>query len=204
MEDLLGLSPPTRGSLWDLPFGGSPQGSIPAHTGEASGTCLSAETPKGLSPPTRGSRRVTVRLAECGGSIPAHTGKPAPCPGRCGALRVYPRPHGEAGLGRGAHAEPPGLSPPTRGSRRARSSGRRGTGSIPAHTGKPGSRSVRSSRLRVYPRPHGEALVGRRSRRAVIGLSPPTRGSPPEIEAASGSIRSIPAHTGKPFCGASG
>ena len=69
-------------------------------------------------------------------------------------------------------------------------------GSIPAHTGKP---AERVERLRVYPRPHGEALRGGCLCRTDMGLSPPTRGSRLGQGRRPRRAGSIPAHTGKPM-----
>ena len=53
-----------------------------------------------------------------------------------------------------------GLSPPTRGNRRARTSGDLGDGSIPAHAGEPRRSSSAEIYERLYPRPRGgTALV---------------------------------------------
>ena len=94
-----------------------------------------------------------------------------------------------------------GLSPPTRGSRGRRCAGVDRRRSIPAHTGKPMSRSRRRRRNGVYPRPHGEAgdVVAFSLREP--GLSPPTRGSRQEGRDAFHALGSIPAHTGKPWAG---
>ena len=91
-----------------------------------------------------------------------------------------------------------GLSPPTRGSRPGAGGLARRQGSIPAHTGKPGTSAPTRASRRVYPRPHGEAPKGKHSAKPVEGLSPPTRGS--HIHGLPGREcdRSIPAHTGKP------
>ena len=113
-------------------------------------------------------------------------------------MRVYPRPHGEAPPAGRQSGEAEGLSPPTRGSRRGRCSGRRYAGSIPAHTGKPQSALADGPDSRVYPRPHGEALARDVVALAGSGLSPPTRGSRAAGASRTAARRSIPAHTGKP------
>ena len=91
-----------------------------------------------------------------------------------------------------------GLSPPTRGSLREAGGGGLRCGSIPAHTGKPRAASTTCRRRRVYPRPHGEAVLTPADRMHLCGLSPPTRGSPLERAAREDGEGSIPAHTGKP------
>ena len=219
LSESLGLSPPTRGSpMHQIGSVGIP-GSIPAHTGKPALLDLDDEIARvyprphgeavrddacgtlvfGLSPPTRGSREERDRLVQCERSIPAHTGKPRPSRWQMSPGAVYPRPHGEASTGRAAIRRPRGLSPPTRGSPGREDGAVERQGSIPAHTGKPGTSSCRAAASRVYPRPHGEARPRCLHALAARGLSPPTRGSlskPFFHEPRSGSI---PAHTGKPL-----
>ena len=173
-------------------------GSIPAHTGKpmlgrgipCTGTVYPrthgealerqsiARVRSGLSPHTRGSPGRQLRGGANDGSIPAHTGKPESSTSIAHAPRVYPRTHGEA------HESPcrplsfSGLSPHTRGSRVSRGSGNGILGSIPAHTGKPRTRSGWRWTRRVYPRTHGEAVLRGPCGRLPGGLSPHTRGSP--------------------------
>ena len=93
---------------------------------------------------------------------------------------------------------PPGLSPPTRGSR-GRGLEREGRrGSIPAHAGKPEGPQRGLPPRPVYPRPRGEADSGSATRQVYDGLSPPTRGS--RVVQPGRRVRrgSIPAHAGKP------
>ena len=133
------------------------------------------------------------------GSIPAHTGKPAARPRRPCSTGVYPRPHGEA-LARDVVAlAGSGLSPPTRGSPRQAAVRIPGAGSIPAHTGKPPTKTGGRAGRRVYPRPHGEADRLKKLMIDAGGLSPPTRGSRPCEQRAAHRLGSIPAHTGKPI-----
>ena len=152
----------------------------------------------GLSPPTRGSHPPVPRRRSPRGSIPAHTGKPRRWTGGCWTRRVYPRPHGEAVFAGGTALTDDGLSPPTRGSLDDEREDARSAGSIPAHTGKPPRGLRYRDRAGVYPRPHGEATNGARSRWNDWGLSPPTRGSRHHAVPARGPSGSIPAHTGKP------
>ena len=152
----------------------------------------------GLSPPTRGSlpHRGSGRRGR--GSIPAHTGKPGRGNVRMWSSRVYPRPHGEAFLGGRGGRLGGGLSPPTRGSRRGHGRQPGNPGSIPAHTGKPFGPLGGRAAAGVYPRPHGEAHQEGGRLVAVLGLSPPTRGSRCSANGSAMCSRSIPAHTGKP------
>ena len=73
------------------------------------------------------------------GSIPAHTGKPQARRDSQQPHEVYPRTHGEAGIGISVSAPRWGLSPHTRGSPGVTTAMSGFFGSIPAHTGKPRS-----------------------------------------------------------------
>ena len=218
VEPARGLSPPTRGSPAGPAQHPPTVRSIPAHTGKPSPAVVAANSkrvyprphgeaagiadppmnPRGLSPPTRGSRTDLDGHGRRVRSIPAHTGKPSPAEAHQPTRRVYPRPHGEAGSTERPDRSPPGLSPPTRGSRRAPGRHDAAARSIPAHMGKPsnGLRSMCSSK--VYPRPHGEAPDRSFRRPASSGLSPPTRGSLSLVDDLDLQQGSIPAHTGKP------
>ena len=159
-KDVVGLSPPTRGSLGDRLEHRPVLGSIPAHTGKpppgSRRRTQSVVYPRphgealfgypvrinqaGLSPPTRGSRYAVGDGVVPERSIPAHTGKP-PLRSRDARSRaVYPRPHGEALEAVGNLRCARGLSPPTRGSPFALCPSSHTSGSIPAHTGKPWTR----------------------------------------------------------------
>ena len=213
-----GLSPPTRGSPIRPPPGHKTLRSIPAHAGEptpvadptaprqvyprprggAATVCRLYTFAKGLSPPTRGSPcRVAVSFS-AGGSIPAHAGEPNMIVAKGIAATVYPRPRGGA-LGRAEAAGGPfGLSPPTRGSRRAPAGRQRLPRSIPAHAGEPMWTPGGSTMSWVYPRPRGGAGGGVFTWLALHGLSPPTRGSHAAHAAFHSRRRSIPAHAGEP------
>ena len=110
----------------------------PRPRGEATMSARIGARGTGLSPPTRGSL-VDLPLGGLGTrSIPAHAGKPG-CAGRIlHGHEVYPRPRGEADGAVELRVVAPGLSPPTRGSRRPPWPGPWVEGSIPAHAGKPG------------------------------------------------------------------
>ena len=219
-----GLSPHTRGSPRLKNRCAVCTGSIPAHTGkpkpripaefgpkvyprthgEAGYEKLYAKAEEGLSPHTRGSLSSGPDRGRSPRSIPAHTGKPSsPRPGPC-ATRVYPRTHGEAYVAEPFYTTIPGLSPHTRGSHRRGDQRQRRKRSIPAHTGKPQSPSVRAAISTVYPRTHGEAPHPSTASSANRGLSPHTRGSRGLRPSRKCCSRSIPAHTGKPRRAASG
>ena len=213
-----GLSPPTRGSPSYPQTSSSKCGSIPAHAGKPRdwrvrvfqwevyprprGEALlrsASRTPlRGLSPPTRGSRVRTGLGARNGGSIPAHAGKPVSSSRPDAPRQVYPRPRGEAPDERYLVVDHEGLSPPTRGSRTRGHCDLRRWRSIPAHAGKPEPPAVMGGGETVYPRPRGEANARASPHPLPPGLSPPTRGSPPFSFLSIYSIRSIPAHAGKP------
>ena len=217
-DDYGGLSPHTRGSLGPPARGGVADGSIPAHTGKPAVSCWRCARwrvyPRthgeagdchycghhfpGLSPHTRGSPSLPLEAWSEYGSIPAHTGKPSPRPRRPAPARVYPRTHGEARDGVLREVVDSGLSPHTRGSLPDAFPEPDRQGSIPAHTGKPGTPAIASSLSRVYPRTHGEAAIAGAPRRETLGLSPHTRGSHSHHASASSIVGSIPAHTGKP------
>ena len=213
-----GLSPPTRGNRAHSGAGEGGARSIPAHAGEpfASDALVGAAgvypRPRGgtrtlwrtgircagLSPPTRGNPEWLSDKIGIPRSIPAHAGEPSsgrsppPCPS------VYPRPRG--GTPRigvfGVFVE--GLSPPTRGNRRAEGGGDAGAGSIPAHAGEPGGRTGTAQNYTVYPRPRGGTSGGAGAWQEVGGLSPPTRGNRPHYYRPLTAARSIPAHAGEP------
>ena len=213
-----GLSPPTRGSLSRSADTGCRPRSIPAHAGkpsrrapasrptgvyprprgEAAPLISGRQRRRGLSPPTRGSPRRSTGTGRSARSIPAHAGKPESRPASGRSLAVYPRPRGEAQLWFNLRNGSPGLSPPTRGSRRQ--SPYMGTygRSIPAHAGKPMSTVRGESVRKVYPRPRGEAAPRPRPATPRGGLSPPTRGSQRHARARLHPRGSIPAHAGKP------
>ena len=153
----------------------------------------------GLSPPTRGNH---VSAASGGvrlGSIPAHAGEPPPALFPSTRPPVYPRPRGGTMLSAMSESGRTGLSPPTRGNRRALRLRLREARSIPAHAGEPGA-SARTARYGgVYPRPRGGTVTSVGMASTVEGLSPPTRGNPPAGTSKASRRRSIPAHAGEPF-----
>ena len=134
-------------------------------------------------------------------SIPAHAGEPyrKDCEDRI--EEVYPRPRGGAKPSCETVFCPTGLSPPTRGSLDHMARETLTEGSIPAHAGEPGPRTVLAPSNPVYPRPRGGAPQAARFFCVCMGLSPPTRGSltPPDPD--HRGRRSIPAHAGEPPAG---
>ena len=216
-----GLSPPTRGSLQRNYFVAGIDRSIPAHAGkpdlallrggaqpvyprprgEAVSVSIWTVRDWGLSPPTRGSRHATHPDTGAVRSIPAHAGKPQPSTTATSPKAVYPRPRGEASRWVTGSPSPWGLSPPTRGSRDPTHNRPHRYRSIPAHAGKPWSKSSRLAWPAVYPRPRGEARQNTAVLLLAEGLSPPTRGSPNLGISRDTTSGSIPAHAGKPVLG---
>ena len=135
-----GLSPYTRGNQRAISPYVFRMGSIPVHTGKPlrldpytvkvtvyprthGETCLDfalGQGGKGLSPYTRGNRFKAARPPVSLRSIPVHTGKPINASGFSFARRVYPRTHGETESNVRSPKGESGLSPYTRGNRKAR------------------------------------------------------------------------------------
>ena len=92
-----------------------------------------------------------------------------------------------------------GLSPRIRGNLRDQGLRRPRRGSIPAHTGKPGSIVAPVVHVKVYPRAYGETERMTKKIFGAWGLSPRIRGNLRDDLAGIHAVRSIPAHTGKPL-----
>ena len=131
-------------------------------------------------------------------SIPAHAGEPQSSGPSAKATTVYPRPRGGTSPCPHLILPPPGLSPPTRGNLSARRSPQSQTRSIPAHAGEPTATGCLFLSASVYPRPRGGTSPCPHLILPPPGLSPPTRGNPPDLEPAVRDARSIPAHAGEP------
>ena len=110
---------------------------------------------RGLSPYTRGNRcrQATRKLPR--GSIPVHTGEPIVGREEEKMAQVYPRTHGGTFVKPSHIVSQCGLSPYTRGNRDAQKDDRKGSRSIPVHTGEPQTENNRAIFLKVYPRTHG-------------------------------------------------
>ena len=178
---MMGLSPPTRGNLVGAAARREYHRSIPAHAGEPVGklaldrlrqvyprprggtlaASIRVTSLGGLSPPTRGNHRRICRREQGDRSIPAHAGEPLYAEGQRPSGMVYPRPRGGTSRSSAAARGQRGLSPPTRGNRRANGIPRRVRGSIPAHAGEPDTAAGRSPESRVYPRPRGGTALSR-------------------------------------------
>ena len=163
-------------------------------------------TEGGLSPPTRGNPSPHPRpnSPTATGSIPAHAGEPCRYRRRRAWRAVYPRPRGGTEGRAGERHCGVGLSPPTRGNLRDTRLERKIAGSIPAHAGEPGCRRHGNRNGWVYPRPRGGTYITARSRQAVAGLSPPTRGNLAARDYLDPDHGSIPAHAGEPGAWSSG
>ena len=131
-------------------------------------------------------------------SIPAHAGEPSPSRAARAATAVYPRPRGGTTRVEYKDKREVGLSPPTRGNPVTATWAWTAARSIPAHAGEPATRSVTSALAAVYPRPRGGTTKTAITRRALRGLSPPTRGNRETTPSFRSCIRSIPAHAGEP------
>ena len=113
-------------------------------------------------------------------------------------MAVYPRPRGGTSAGRRTCAGTGGLSPPTRGNRRAARELADKVGSIPAHAGEPIAASVNAGGRGVYPRPRGGTQQNSPRTTGTRGLSPPTRGNLRRVAVIERDEGSIPAHAGEP------
>ncbi len=92
-----------------------------------------------------------------------------------------------------------GLSPHARGSRPVRLRRCFDLGSIPACTGEPCRRKIRSIAPGVYPRMHGGATLFKHEVFCEEGLSPHARGSLISAQCIICCYGSIPACTGEPM-----
>ena len=213
-----GLSPPTRGNHRRGRLGRPCRRSIPAHAGEPAQPLRRADIDgvyprprggttdtdcinplaNGLSPPTRGNRRKYRRGNPDTRSIPAHAGEPFANHADNRIHGVYPRPRGGTAIRVVLLDALQGLSPPTRGNRRATTPSKASQRSIPAHAGEPCGGGSGSGGGAVYPRPRGGTEEKMRVKIIVGGLSPPTRGNPMKSAKDQMTLGSIPAHAGEP------
>ena len=154
-----GLSPLTRGNHQVLQHFLRALGPIPAHAGEPSSRSTRRIStwayPRsrggtypfrgahakhwGLSPLTRGNPHVPGARPGRGGPIPAHAGEPCVVDAHGGGDGAYPRSRGGTRRGGLSPCAFAGLSPLTRGNRRASELRNMAAGPIPAHAGEPSS-----------------------------------------------------------------
>ena len=213
-----GLSPRMRGNPQFFENRGWVAGSIPAHAGEprppsgppwprrvypraCGGTLVdkvAQNVDKGLSPRMRGNLAHYATAPADWRSIPAHAGEPRVCYRVCRVVWVYPRACGGTRMGPDNLKTSLGLSPRMRGNRRPARQSPTHMGSIPAHAGEPGPRSVKVERSRVYPRACGGTGPFRQLGGDFPGLSPRMRGNHEVAEAPVQQRGSIPAHAGEP------
>ena len=218
ISSIMGLSPHIRGNpgLCIGTFIGT--GSIPAHTGEPSndypadgrsgvyprtygGTISSSvhwANRRGLSPHIRGNPLSPLAVFSSIGSIPAHTGEPVEAHCDCRNNWVYPRTYGGTPAVRQWTLPCAGLSPHIRGNRRTKPRVSVLRGSIPAHTGEPGTGVPGIACRGVYPRTYGGTIGLMNTGPGHWGLSPHIRGNQIEGQTFRISGGSIPAHTGEP------
>ena len=220
VASLKGLSPRTRGSPREARRRCRLPGPIPADAGEPARSrqtrCPTRAYPRGrggarfpampgsalrgLSPRTRGSHPVLDLTVQPLGPIPADAGEPLPSrTGRCGG-RAYPRGRGGAIVQKLPGAGRQGLSPRTRGSRRADREARGKVGPIPADAGEPGRPGKSCGWSWAYPRGRGGASTTSSGAPAIRGLSPRTRGSRLGVVLARPGVGPIPADAGEPSC----
>ena len=213
-----GLSPRVRGILRHRPLRLGRRRSIPACTGnpiydiqrltktrvyprvygESKIPSAQSSECSGLSPRVRGILITSPPHIRETRSIPACTGNPASRndPRRYG--KVYPRVYGESPLRGTLIAAAPGLSPRVRGILGNGRVAKLDTGSIPACTGNPASRTSASWISAVYPRVYGESPPKPREEPAGLGLSPRVRGILRHASPLHRDQWSIPACTGNP------
>ena len=152
----------------------------------------------GLSPRVRGIPGIPGIGIPYPGSIPACTGNPLVYGRAPAAPRVYPRVYGESLWGAVLAWEGRGLSPRVRGIHRPAIDLQGHTGSIPACTGNPQSRSVNLVLHTVYPRVYGESDEVPPYSPDESGLSPRVRGIQSVVRSVYAHRGSIPACTGNP------
>ena len=213
-----GLSPPTRGIRnGDEAHSGKGR-SIPAYAGDpilsTRAFTSSRVYPRlrggsyyrvsvwahnpGLSPPTRGIHYLNAIARDIGGSIPAYAGDPNRAAALLRPVKVYPRLRGGSKPRIAVQHNRGGLSPPTRGILYPNSVTGGKPRSIPAYAGDPRSHLGLSIILPVYPRLRGGSYLGNSRSIVSSGLSPPTRGIPPnpvkpnKVKGLSPPTRGIP------------
>ena len=212
-----GLSPRTRGNLFDRSHDAPRLGSIPADAGESVARCadgpvsgvyprgrggiysIGVMTPPGwgLSPRTRGNpRRGHPRYAQAR-SIPADAGESRFVLQFVQSGGVYPRGRGGIAIISATTPSILGLSPRTRGNLHGGYQRPAGLRSIPADAGESTVLGLAASLARVYPR--GRGGIQQRSGMSQLkrGLSPRTRGNPPGIHTLATLEWSIPADAGE-------
>ena len=218
ISHLLGLSPPTRGILYDAAIANAQVRSIPAYAGDPPpfiGVTRPTKVyprlrggsfvgfaghikPCGLSPPTRGILYQANERSQATRSIPAYAGDPPG--GACLAThyRVYPRLRGGSLVRLWSIVSRRGLSPPTRGILPACPCQLVPYRSIPAYAGDPFGMCARSAASAVYPRLRGGSATWYIFAEHPQGLSPPTRGIPALLDLGFYAFGSIPAYAGDP------
>ena len=213
----LGSSPLTRGKRAQFLDGGVLAGLIPTPAGKthasASVCCRSRAHPRscgenvsqpvhpcgdaGSSPLMRGKRAYRRRWQRAWRLIPTHTGKTSSFSWLLRRSAAHPHSRGENPVQCGIPLHRTGSSPLTQGKPQPVLSSLKQSGLIPAHAGKTGTASSRSSRPRAHPRSRGENSVVALAYLARRGSSPLTRGKPFRVCQAGKREGLIPAHAGK-------
>ena len=145
----------------------------------------------------RGKPACRVKLDPLPRLIPAHAGKTRFGAPQARSAGAHPRSCGENAPGIASASWFQGSSPRTRGKHAPVGEGFFFPGLIPAHAGKTGTASSRSSRPRAHPRSRGENSVVALAYLARRGSSPLTRGKPFRVCQAGKREGLIPAHAGK-------
>ena len=212
----VGSSPPARGTPGSLRRVGFQTRFIPARAGNtrlrtASGPLPSvhprprgehwALTPQsrilaGSSPPARGTRQRRPRERGRVRFIPARAGNTVASATILVSQSVHPRPRGEHPYYEIGPDNPPGSSPPARGTPVLRDRARQPARFIPARAGNTPTTGNGGVHASVHPRPRGEhegLMIGWF---ANAGSSPPARGTPTGSHPPACPLRFIPARAG--------
>jgi len=207
-----------RGNLEPGPGLQRGRGPIPAHAGQpkcaeaqalrkgayprSRGATASVPSPSrrrwGLSPLTRGNQVGAREVGVREGPIPAHAGQPSSARPKVRRRGAYPRSRGATDLPTRQEQALLGLSPLTRGNRKAAPGRGCGLGPIPAHAGQPLVERLSKPPVRAYPRSRGATDAACIEDAEDEGLSPLTRGNPLVVLIVSVLIGPIPAHAGQP------
>ena len=153
-------------------------------------------TTAGSSPPARGTHPLLCSLHRPRRFIPARAGNTPRAVAASRIATVHPRPRGEHLESLNTNLTNYGSSPPARGTRPFFPGPGVIRRFIPARAGNTRAWASNSMSLPVHPRPRGEHLSRSHSCIAVIGSSPPARGTPGWTASCSARLRFIPARAG--------
>ncbi len=192
----IGSSPPTRGTRARPAPPPCRWSAHPRPRGEhAAIMAWPAEGP-GSSPPTRGTLGADGQLRDVDRLIPAHAGNTPGGPARRAPRPAHPRPRGEHSRTSWATTPAGGSSPPTRGTPRGQVDAGAPARLIPAHAGNTRRTCGACTSPTAHPRPRGEHPSATAIPQCRLGSSPPTRGTPGDLQTEHLALRLIPAHAG--------